>query len=111
MQQLTRQGYFPNASFTAAHIRSHCVASSWRPARIVLFHAMRQPKDMAGLCKAIQRLLASCCSSRSTVCSIPQHDTIPTCDTVGEFKFHARIDVNNRLKLSIRNEFANGIDL
>ncbi|GAC1580728.1 MAG: hypothetical protein NVS4B1_14720 [Ktedonobacteraceae bacterium] len=33
-----------------------------------------------------------------------------TIDTVGEFEFYAHIDVNNRLKLSIRNEFANGIN-
>ncbi|GAC1642042.1 MAG: hypothetical protein NVS4B12_04930 [Ktedonobacteraceae bacterium] len=39
--------------------------------------------------------------------AIPLYSII---DTVGEFKFHARIDVNNRLKLSIRNEFADGIN-
>lgn len=43
----------------------------------------------------------------TTMCLL---DTMPIVDTVGEFKFHAHIDVNSRLKLSIRNEFANGID-
>jgi len=33
-----------------------------------------------------------------------------TIDTVGEFKFHAHIDGNSRLKLSIHSEFANGIN-
>src|SRR5207253_5257953 len=72
MQQLTRQGYFPNASFTTAHIRFHCVGSRLAACSysVVPCHAAGRKIWLAwARLSSAFSLLA--CSSRSTVCSVP----------------------------------------